>query len=195
MKNLFHKAKRYLSGIHPKKSHVEFITALLSIPVLLTVILVNVNNLNAKNKAEEEATSKKNEIIISLPPTIKEEKKDTPQCKPDIGPIDISYPHETDTVSDNPLNIDINYTSEGYCAVVWSYRINNGSWSDYDDKSIALYNMSSGDVKFELRVKSLISGKEKFLTRNFTYKSSIQPTPTPTITPTMSPTPTPTGSN
>jgi hypothetical protein len=59
-----------------------------------------------------------------------------------------------------------------YCPVVWSYRINNGRYSDFDDKSIALYNPPNGNIVFDLRVRSLISDDEKILKRTFTYEGT-----------------------
>lgn len=170
----------------PKKHHIEFITALLSIPVLLTVFALNWNNLNTNKD-----TDKKPEIIISLPPQ-KNDPTQIPtkaQCKAGIGATTISSPQEGETTSDNPVDVIITYNPGDYCAAVWSYRINSGAWSDYDDKSIAIYNPPSGNIQLEVRVKSIVNGQQKTLTRNFTYKSS-SPTLTPTATPTITPSPT-----
>jgi hypothetical protein len=178
--------KKFLSGITGKKHHVEFITALLSIPVLLTVILLNLNNLNQQKK-QENTSAKPNQIIISLPAQNKEATPipTKPACKPGLGKTTIANPHEGDTVSDYPLNFTIYYDPGDYCAAVWSYRINGGRWSDYDDKSIALYDLPSGEVKFELRVKSVVNGgEETTLTRNITY---ISPRMTPSATPMTTP--------
>lgn len=178
--------KRFFRAI-PKKQNIEFITALLSVPVLLTVIALNWSNLNASKKPE---TQKPSEIIISLPadknPTTAPTK---PECKPGIGTIAIASPQEGDTVSNNPLAVTIVYKPGDFCSAVWSYRINGGAWSDYDDKSIALYNLPSGSIQLELRIKSIVSGEEKLITRNFIYKSN-NPTTTVTPTPTLTPSPT-----
>ena len=90
------KIKRFFRVV-PKKHHVEFITALLSIPVLLTVIALNWSSLNGTKKEE---TTKPSEIIISLPA----QKDATPQptkvdCKPGVGNVDITSPSEGDTIS------------------------------------------------------------------------------------------------
>lgn len=171
--------------IAPKKHHVEFITALLSIPVLLTVIALNWSSLSG-NKKEE--VQKPSQIIISLPvqknPTSIPPK---PQCKTGLGETSITRPEEGDTITENPVNVTIVYKPGEYCSAVWSYRINSGNWSDFDDKSIALYNPPSGNIQLELRVKSIVSGEQKMLTRNFFYKGS---NPTATITPTTTPSPT-----
>ena len=187
------KIKRFLNKV-PKKHHIEFITALLSIPVLLTVILLNLNNLNQKK--EVEPTPKPNQIIISLPPQKNPTAMPTkPECKPGLGEVSISNPEEDDTVTDNPITVTVVYNPGDYCSAVWSYRVNNGSWSDYDDKSIALYNFPSGSMQLELRVKSIVNGVQKTITRNFIYKSntptsSPSNTPMPTSTPTQILTPT-----
>jgi hypothetical protein len=190
--------RRFLSTVTSKKNHVEFFTALLSIPVLLTVILLNLNNLNQQKKSD--TSSKPNQIIISLPAQSKEATPIPTKavCKPGLGTVTIANPHEGDIVSDNPVNFTIYYDPGDYCAAVWSYRINGGRWSDYDDKSIALYDLPSGDIKFDLRVKSVVSGgTETTLTRNITYKSpkaTISPTATVAPSPTQQPvTTSPTG--
>jgi hypothetical protein len=173
--------KRFFKVV-PKKHHVEFITALLSIPVLLTVIALNWSSLNANKKPE---TQKPSEIIISLPaqknPTAIPTKV---ACKPGLGQIEILNPEEGSVVSQDPLPITIVYTPGDYCAAVWSYRINNGSWSEFDDKSIAIYNPPAGAIDLELRVKSIVNGQQKTITRSFIYKST-QPTPTTTSAPSV----------
>ncbi|MBP9719054.1 MAG: hypothetical protein KBD46_01170, partial [Candidatus Levybacteria bacterium] len=81
------KIKRFFRVV-PKKHHVEFITALLSIPVLLTVIALNWSNLSATKKEE---TKSPTEIIISLPaqknPTAIPIKA---ECTPGLGEISIT---------------------------------------------------------------------------------------------------------
>lgn len=175
--------------IPDKKPYIEFITAALSIPVLITVIMINVNNLNSQNnknsKDEPTVAPKTIYVPISGGNAQTQEKKNnntsSPQskivisqsiqpCLPEVGNISISSPKEGETVSSQPLAININYQKANYCAVVWSYRINGGNWSDYDDKSIALYNLPDGKIKLELRVKSIVSGEEKTLTRDFQYE-------------------------
>ncbi|MBU3978467.1 hypothetical protein KKF69_03150 [Patescibacteria group bacterium] len=185
-------SKKILSStrsIPDKKRYIEFFTAMLSVPVLITVIMINMNNLKGSSKSN----------VASLPPVQKEEKIYIPvttsqdistptqaisitpanqACKPEIGPISISLPNEGDTIIENPASIIINHKTGEYCAVVWSYRLNNAAWSAYDDKSIALYNLPQGEIKIDLKIKSIVTGDEQILTRNFTYNgtaSSITP--------------------
>lgn len=182
--------KHGLKEFHTKKPHIEFFTALLTIPVLLTVIILNLNNLKSNDKKD---TPKNETIVITQAAGDKEKevivKKEA--CKAGIGDISIASPDENEEVTDNPVNVDINYDAGEYCTVVWSYRVNGGSWSSYDDRSIALYNLSNGNVKFELRVKSVVNSAQENLTRNFEYNgasASITPTPTPSAS--ITPTPT-----
>ena len=159
-----------------KKQYVEFFTALLTVPMLLTVIVLNFNNLSGANKKAE--PKENSPIIVTLPPSNNEDENDiTPEptsevCKDGIGPISIVYPEENETVTDNPVTIDIDYDDSEYCAVVWSYRINGGRYSDYGSNNIALYNPPQGTVRLELRVKSVVSGDEKTLRRTFTYEGT-----------------------
>ena len=193
-----------------KKQYIEFFTAVLTVPMLLTVIMINLNNLNTKNNSntiKPTDTPKQEKIYIpvitnntsanntkNLPtPTITPDLSQvvsqnitqTPTaCKAGIGSIDITSPAQGDNITDNPVNINIKYDPGNYCAVVWSYRINSGKWSDYDDKSIALYDLQNGNITLDLKIKSIVNGDEKQLTRNFIYNgSSVNPTtvPTPTL--------------
>lgn len=190
-----------------KKSYIEFFTAILSVPVLITVIMLNINNLKSSNKSNTDSpppVQKEEKIYIPIITTTQSQNKNlipeasispmqitsvTPTnqaCKPLIGPVSISAPAEGDTINDNPAAIIITYKTGEYCAVVWSYRLNNSAWSAYDDKSIALYNLPPGKLKIDVKIKSIVTGDEQILTRNFTYSGTNSPT-VPTASPTISP--------
>jgi len=168
--NLFRRLMLSYRKIPDRKVYIEFITAILSIPVLLTVIILNFNTLfGQKAKTPVTPTEK---IYITSPAEKNTTNISTQPCTPGIGFIDIASPVEGETVTDNPVSVSINYDKNGYCEVVWSYRINNGKWSDYDDKSIALYNPPQGAIKFDLRVKSIVNSDTDSLTRNFIYRGT-----------------------
>lgn len=177
---MFKKAyRKFIQDFHKlpeRKQYIEFFTAILTVPVLLTVIILNVNNLKGQDKNATEKETPVREVIITQPSGEKSEPKvvtvTNEPCQVGIGTIAITDPQEDEIVTDNPVQFGIKYTPGKYCAVVWSYRINNGRWSDYDDKSVALYNLPSGNVKFDLRVKSVVSGEEKNLSRSFVYRGS-----------------------
>lgn len=187
-------------NIPGKKTYIEFFTALLSVPVLITVIMLNINNLkntNKSNVATPPPAQKQEKIYIPVTTTTQNtDKNSAPQaisvtpsnqaCKPEIGPVSISAPAEGDTVTDNPASIIITYKTGEYCAAVWSYRLNDGTWSAYDDKSIALYNLPQGDIKIDVKIKSIVTGDEKILTRNFIYNGTTSAS-TPTVPPDISP--------
>jgi hypothetical protein len=164
-----------------KKQYLEFFTALLSIPMLITVIILNYNNLNTLNKNKVTPTPLPEKIYVTIPGSsaVQEEApvQTTEACKKELGPVSISSPEEKETITDNPVSVDISYDDTTYCGAVWSYRINGGDWSDYDDKSIALYNLPQGDIKFELRVKSIVTKDDDKLTRNFVYKGKSTGSP------------------
>lgn len=190
MKRKITKFFHSIRKIPDRKHYVEFITATLSIPVLLTVILVNLSNLQNEKKNEEPTpTQPVREVIIregnSAQPITK--PTDSEICKKEIGPISISYPREGATISENPVNFIIRYEDKSYCSVVWSYRINNGTWSEFSSNSPTVYNMPNGDITFELRVQSTVTEEQELLERTFKYTgSSVSSTPIPTG-------PTPTG--
>ena len=187
MKEKILKAIKTAKKIPQKKHHLDFLAALLTIPVLLSVIILNYNNLNnlqkAKNASPSPTAQEKQIIIVSpsqIPNTV---NNPTPisSCKKQIGPISITYPSDNQTVSDNPVCVNISYNDANYCSVVWSYRINGGAWSDYNSNNPCLYNIPNGNVKFELRVQStVVQSQQQTLTRNFVYNGQgTVPTPTP----------------
>lgn len=187
MKRKISKFFNSLKKAPERKHYLEFITAALSIPVLLTVILVNVNNLNAGKKdaaVTPPPTAEPREIIIREGSNSTEKTVPTNAvCKKDIGPISISYPKEGATLTDNPVNFIIKH-DDAYCTVVWSYRINGGSWSEYSSNAPSVYNLPSGAIKFELRIQSTVSNDQDSIERNFIYQGASVSTPTSTSAPT-----------
>ena len=166
----FYGVKKLPQGKH----HLDFVAALLTIPVLLSVIILNYSNLQSL-KSKPAQTPTQNQTPIIVVPSQKESNGVTPvstSCIKDIGPISISYPSEGDTISDSPVCVIINYSNPNYCSAVWSYRINNGSWSDYNSNNPCIYNLPNGNTKFDLRIQSTVNQKQESLTRNFFYKNS-----------------------
>jgi hypothetical protein len=167
--------KQRESRLLAKKPYIEFITAILSIPVLITVIILNFSNLQHLGKSQISPTpSEKSDVTApdGTAPTTKD-------CKKVVGPITINSPQEGDSLDDNPVAVTLSHDDDTYCPIVWSYRINGGSWSAYDDNPIALYNLKQGDVTLDLRVKSLSSSDSETITRNFTYEGNQKKVPTP----------------
>lgn len=182
LSSFINKTKKSYKSLPDKKQYIEFFTAALTVPMLLTVIIINLNNLRSNNKTTQPVSTPAQErsIIVTYPSTTEKvvPLPSTGACKQGIGPISIEYPNENEVVTDNPVQIDINYEREDYCAVVWSYRINDGKFSGYDDKSIALYNPPQGTIRFQLKVKSIVTGEEKILTRTFIYNGFVDDSPT-----------------
>lgn len=179
----FTKINQTLQKLVSRKHYLEFFVATLSIPVLITVIILNINSIRSSNKSDITPTPNLVKEKIYLPLTVTAQitpqlspsiSRSDQQCIPEIGEIEIVSPAENESVTDNPINILIENESGKYCAVVWSHRINNGSWSDYNDKSIAIYNPPQGRITFDLRVKSIVSGDEKFIKRTFSYSGPSQ---------------------
>lgn len=177
------KFKDWVRKAPDRKIYIEVVTAILTIPVMITVLVTNLNNLSEKKKDTAEAAQPspvKQEIVIKEIPagqsaqtTVTEKIVTTEQpCKKEVGPISISYPLDKQTVTENPVNILIDYSDDEYCSVVWSYRINDGAWSEYSSNSISLFEMPAGDKKLELRVQSTVSKDQEILTREFNYAPS-----------------------
>ncbi|MBI2051569.1 hypothetical protein HYT33_02285 [Candidatus Roizmanbacteria bacterium] len=178
--NTVERIKKWYEKLPDKKRYVELVTALLSVPVLITVLLLNVGNLKGK---KDDQPQKQGGQTVNVTVVPRDEKGDklspTPQqCKKEVGPVDIVYPKENQTVTDTPLCIDISHKSAEYCSVVWSYKIDNGQWSSDSDKEFCFYNLPSGEHKLQLKVKSTVSKDEVLLERKFIYQGT--PTPSPT---------------
>jgi hypothetical protein len=169
--------KTFSSKLIKKKPYIEFITAFLSIPVLITIMLLNLNslkNLNGKPTPTPGIDTAKPGFFTApigteKPSNIGDNSRNP--CIKALGPVSIAAPQENDTVTTNPVTVDISYDDSTYCGASWSYRVNDGDWSGYDDRSVALYNLPQGQVKFELRVKSIVTSEQKTLTRGFTYNA------------------------
>lgn len=185
------RTKHWYRSLPDKKRYLEFVTAFLSIPVLLTVLINNVSTLKHQSAPVNEPTP--TQTIIYFPtvndtqtntqtenPTPKPQSTPVGQCTPGIGPVDIAYPDDGETVTSDPVCLDITRQSNEYCAVVWSYRINNSAWSDYTDRSICMYGLTDGKKQLDLRIKSIVSGEERVIRRTFTVEGHSSPTPTST---------------
>lgn len=194
--NILEKVKNHFRNLPEHKKYFEVITAFLSIPVLLSVIYLNYSNIQSQKKPQPDPTPQVSQdnrnptIIVTLPQDDDEQPTPSAECTPGIGNVEIVSPRENSTVDDNPLEINIDYDPDGYCAVVWSYRINGGRRSDFTDNDIEIYNMESGQKTLELTVKSIVNGEEEILDRNFTYENTnTVPTAPPQPTSMVSPTP------
>lgn len=181
LKSSMRKMKKLFSGLHGKKHHLDLVIALLTIPVLLTVIITNLWNFQKNSKDSPAPTpGPSKEIIIQAPQKdaqivaqpVKNAVVPVINCKKVVGPISVSFPAEGQTVTDNPVCISIKYNDPNYCSVVWSYRINNNTWSDYSSNSVCLYNLPKGTVKFDLRAQSTVSQDQTSISRSFNYQGS-----------------------
>ncbi|HEX7042559.1 MAG TPA: hypothetical protein VF189_04895 [Patescibacteria group bacterium] len=195
---MVHKTKELVKKLPIIKPHLDLLAAILTIPVLITVIILNFSNLAGKKAtitptpSPEISTKVEYRTVTTAPHYTNSNPNptDSPTCKQDIGPISISDPSEGEKVTANPVCIGIDYQGNGYCSVVWAYRVNGGPLSDYSNNSVCLYNMPPGNVTFELDVKSLVSSNTRVITRTFQYSPPVTPTATPTPTVTISTTPT-----
>jgi len=197
-KKILSTLKTKAAKLPQQKHHIDFLAAILTIPMLITVIIINFLNLQNKTQNTKPTVSP-TPIIVQVDqktaPVVATSASPTPTnvaCKQDIGSVSIASPQENQTVTANPLTISIVYNGDGYCAVAWAYKINNGDWSNFDNTtSVAAYNLPPGANTFTLQVKSLVADKSQTIIRHFTYAStsgSISPTPTGTPTPTVLPT-------
>lgn len=201
---LKNKFKKWYKTLPDSKKYVELLTAVLSIPVMVTVIIINLNNLNQNKQTQNTKTTPASiQVVISAPVQKQPDTKQPPnfnnnsltptnipiptitptptstECKKEVGPIEITSPQEGQVITKNNLCIKYTTNSE-YCSVETSYQLDNGSWSDSTESSICLYNISAGDHVLELKIKSTKSEDTITLKRNFSYQETITPTVTPT---------------
>jgi hypothetical protein len=167
-----------------KKPHLEFIGSLLTIPFLISVLILNYNSIKNLNNAKLTPTPAPNNTSMghggffsapigsNLPKATADPAASQAPCQKGLGSVSITSPDEGDNVNSNPVEVDIAYDDSTHCGAAWSYRINGGDWSGYDDRSVALYNLPNGNIKFDLRVKSIVGPETTSLTRNFVYTGS-----------------------
>lgn len=188
------KTKDLVKKIPAAKPHLDLLAAVLTIPVLITVIILNFSNLSKTTKPgtvtpTPEIQTKTQTVIEKVPVAVTNTPTSSTTCTPGIGSLSIDLPKEGDTTSTNPVCVTISYQSNNHCGVVWAYRINGGEWSDYSNNAVCLYNMPSGQVTFDLQAKSLVNTDTVTLERHFTYSPTVTSVPTSEATPTASPTP------
>lgn len=190
------KIKKWYRAMPDKKRYIEFITALLTIPVLLTVLITNLSNIRQNNNkpitiptVAPQPTAVPEKIITITQPQIVTPTSSA--CKPEVGPIKITKPIESELVTTDAVCVEVSYTDNQYCPVKWAYRVNGGNWSSLSNNNFCLYNLTPGPSELDLDVQSTVSGDEVTLVRNFYYKNKQTPTatPTPTITPGITITP------
>lgn len=211
--SIFSKFIKNLRDLPEKKRYIEFFSAILSLPVLITVILLNVNNLNNLKKNSETTPdptptnapisandNDQNSLSISeiqsmISSTIQNSTSPpasstgtftpAPQnCKNEIGPVRIISPREGEIVARDPVLIDITNDPE-YCSLIWSYSLDGQPWAEFTNKAIYLYNLTPGDKNLEVKIRNPSNDNEIILKKNFTYQGTgATSTPIPTADPT-----------
>src|SRR3989339_198195 len=185
MENIVNRISKWYRDLPEKKKYVEFITAVLSVPVMLTVIIINLSNLNQQKSATNKAANDKTTPIQVIITEGKQgERKEVPidvptttsvPCTREVGPVSILSPRENELVVRDRVCITIS-TQSSYCSVIWSYRLDDGDWSDFTDKNICLHNLSNGNKTIQLKIKSALSNDEVTLQRSFIYQGNNEPT-------------------
>lgn len=192
MKRYFNKLasniRSFMQSLPRRKQYIEFFTAMLSLPIMITAIILNVNALRPKTAQNTTIPSTTEKVIIISPAASNQTNTNASQsisptqgiCREELPSVSISSPQEGETVSKDAVCIAPDIAKGNYCAIVWRYSVNNSSWSDYDDKAFCLYNLASGNVTVRLQVKSTVTGATQEVDRHFTYSSNSTPTPTTT---------------
>lgn len=175
---------------------------------MVTVFIINLNNLNQSKKALASASqSAPPQIVITqLPPaTVSTAKSVSPSpaspvsssstptpasvsptsksCRPEIGPIYVLSPQENEIIAKPSVCIKVSYPPE-FCSVSWSYSLNNSAWSDPTSSDICLYNLPPGNQQLQLKVGNGGSSEPVIINRNFIIAGA---TPSPSVSPIASP--------
>ena len=197
---MLEKFRHWYRILPDKKRYLEFVTALLTIPVLLTVIYTNMVSIREDKKSNTTPTPEKSEkiVIIREDENKENEKSNTPtpiptlelsptqstkECKKEVGPVKISSPSEEEIVQDDLICVKIDYTVGEFCSVAWSYKLDNNKWSDYTSSPFCFSKLDPGKHELDLRVQSVASSDEVTLERTFYIKTKEAPSPTPTPLP------------
>ncbi|OGK26367.1 hypothetical protein A3D76_01535 [Candidatus Roizmanbacteria bacterium RIFCSPHIGHO2_02_FULL_37_9b] len=197
---MLEKFRHWYRILPDKKRYLEFVTALLTIPVLLTVIYTNMVRIREDKKSNTTPTPEKSEkiVIIREDENKENEKSNTPtpvptldlsptqttkECKKEVGPVKISSPSEEEIVQDDLICVKIDYTVGEFCSVAWSYKLDDNKWSDYTSSPFCFSKLDPGKHELDLRVQSVASTDEVTLERTFYIKTKESPSPTPTQLP------------
>ena len=197
---MLEKFRHWYRILPDKKRYLEFVTALLTIPVLLTVIYTNMVSIREDKKSNTTPTPEKSEkiVIIREDENKENEKSNTPtpvptldlsptqttkECKKEVGPVKISSPSEEEIVQDDLICVKIDYTVGEFCSVAWSYKLDDNKWSDYTSSPFCFSKLDPGKHELDLRVQSVASTDEVTLERTFYIKTKESPSPTPTPLP------------
>ncbi|OGK42603.1 hypothetical protein A2954_06265 [Candidatus Roizmanbacteria bacterium RIFCSPLOWO2_01_FULL_37_12] len=197
---MLEKFRHWYRILPDKKRYLEFVTALLTIPVLLTVIYTNMVSIREDKKSNTTPTPEKSEkiVIIREDENKENEKSNTPtpiptlelsptqstkECKKEVGPVKISSPSEEEIVQDDLICVKIDYTVGEFCSVAWSYKLDDNKWSDYTSSPFCFSKLDPGKHELDLRVQSVASSDEVTLERTFYIKTKEAPSPTPTPLP------------
>lgn len=177
--SLWEKQKNLLRALPNKKQYIEFFTAILSVPIMVTVLVLNINNLKPKEATPPASEAKKEVIIIS--PSEKQAIIQTPTkaCNEDLPVVEITSPQDGERVTNRPVCITPQIEEGDFCSVVWRYNVDNSSWSEYDNKAFCLYDLPQGKTTVRLQVKSIVTGEQREIIREFVYAGPGN-TPAPT---------------
>lgn len=181
------KLRKWYRSLPDKKVYFELLGAVLTIPVLVTVILLNLTNLSG-NKKDPAPTPQIIRVVETAPQKdtgvtaapVSQGQRVSPQaaCKKEIGPVNITSPREGEVVTKNQVCMTISYNTDEYCGIKWAVKLDNDSYSEFSDNDVCFSNISSGPHSISVKVRSKEGDEEVILQRNFQYGASGQTTAT-----------------
>jgi hypothetical protein len=200
MENKFDQFASWYRALPEKKKYIEFVTAVLSVPVMVTVIIINLNNLNQQKSATQKQSGTEKTTPIQVVISGEKENKNTTNedgaklvetptqapsptkvgCIKEVGPVSVVSPRENEVLKKSPVCVTIS-TQSDYCSLVWAYSLDSDDWSTFSDKTICFYGLDNGTHAVQIKIKSSVSDDETTLQRSFVYQGNVPPTATPTV--------------
>lgn len=166
LKKISSKIKKWYLSLPDRKRYIELITATLSVPMMITVIIVNLYSIKKNKIVTSTATITPIQVVIENPNATNSGRQPSiistptpistltltptptptnPVCKKDIGEIEILSPQEGELITKDNLCINIS-TDNSYCSVTFSYKLDNNDWSDYTtNNNLCFYNLTPGE--------------------------------------------------
>ena len=183
-----------------KKKLIDLTIGFLTIPSLITLLILNLNNLKQSkvDTGDKTANNQEKTIIIQNQPTSSQstDNNNSPKpspivfpspgenCNPNPDSIQIVYPKENQTVHDNPFCVTMKIDEDdNSCPLEWAYSVNHTPLSAWSSEPICFYDLKNGKVNLKIVVKNKKSGLTKDYEVNFLYQD--ESTATPSATPTQ----------
>lgn len=208
LKTFLSKIKKWYLALPDRKRHIELITAALSVPMMVTVIIVNLYSIKKNNNTTATITSAPIQVVVENPAPATASNINPPKdlTVKTTGNVTVVTPTTTPTSTPTPTptstsckkdigeieilspqdgeiitkdNICITIsTDSNYCPVTFAYKLDNNDWSDYTSDD-SLCLYNLTTGKKTLQIKVKSTAIDKSVTLQRTFTyQAVTPTPT-----------------